>query len=512
MQNAALAAPTDADTARMSKSAVLALSLVACLASGWVGVAHSAPQVTAKASWVMVDMIKDVNGDGFIDGDGGVPESGALSANPSTQMVGEGNHIAQPNERLIGGALSWYLSAAGFPVTLNACGSQGSQYSWSLQNTSTSTATSIPIKKLTTSTCKTRVTLPEGSYIFRLNVAAGTANATTAIPGTVKNILMVAMGDSYASGEGNPRNVGAWLAQGGPFSSFRPYWDNDVCHRSVHGAPALAALALEKSSPLTSVTLVDVSCSGATVRAGILGVQPGTGQTQIALAKSLIGDQLVDLVSLSIGGNDVGFGSVLSSCLLNANCPLSKPASGVLQNYPTLQAGVSDQTAKLQTSYSDIANCLSKRTCPSGINLAPTASVLPTMYPDIARNSNGAICSYLSMNQEDFTWARAALLNPTPPADVAYKMANQTITDLPIASSLNRQITNTTALGWKPVLGSWTRSGDSAIGHGICAGATSWTFGVQLGGQMASSAFHPNPQGQSELGKALLEAAKIASA
>jgi len=116
------------------------------------------------------------------------------------------------------------------------------------------------------------------------------------------------------------------------------------------------------------------------------------------------------------------------------------------------------------------------------------------------------------MYQEDFTWARAAILNPTPPADVAYKMANQTITNLPIASSLNRQITNTTALGWKPVLGSWTRSGDSAIGHGICAGATSWTFGVQLGGQMASSAFHPNPQGQSELGKALLEAAKIASA
>jgi len=124
MQNAALAAPTDADTARMSKSGVLALSLVACLASGWVGVAHSAPQVTAKASWVMVDTIKDVNGDGFIDGDGGVPESDALSANPSTQMVGEGNHIAQPNERLIGGALSWYLSPAGFPVTLNACGSR----------------------------------------------------------------------------------------------------------------------------------------------------------------------------------------------------------------------------------------------------------------------------------------------------------------------------------------------------------------------------------------------------
>jgi lysophospholipase L1-like esterase len=506
------AAQTDADTVHMSKPRLLALSLVACLASGWIGVAHSVPPVVAKASWAMVDMAKDVNNDGFIDGDGGVPKSGALSANPSTQMIGEGNHVSQPNERLIAGALSWYLSPTGFPVTLIACGSQGSQYSWSLVNTTTAAVISVPAKKLSPSTCKTRVTLPEGNYTFTLNITEGAAKASVTTTAIVKNILMVAMGDSYASGEGNPRNVGAWLTQGGPFSSFRPYWDNDVCRRSVHGAPALAALALEKSSPLTSVTLVDVSCSGATVRQGILGTQPGTGQTQIALAKSLIGDQPVDLVSLSIGGNDVGFGSVLSSCLLNANCPLSKPSSGVLQSYPTLQAGVSDQTAKLQTAYSDIANCLSKRTCPNGINLAPTASVLPTMYPDIARNSNGAICSYLSMNQEDFTWARAAILNPTPPPEVAYKTTNQTIANLPIASSLNRQITNTTALGWKPVLGSWTRSGDSVIGHGICAGATSWTFGVQFGGQMSSAAFHPNPQGQVELGKALLEAAKIATA
>ena len=496
----------------MSKSRLLITSLIACLPLSVAVVAHSVPQVVAKASWSMVDTIKDVNNDGFIDGDGGVPKSGALSINPSVQMVGEGNHIAQPHERLIGGALSWYLSQAGFPVTLNACESRGSQYSWTLLNTTTQAVTSIATKQLTKATCKTHATLPEGSYTFTLNVTAGTTNATVTIPATVKNILMVAMGDSYASGEGNPRNVDAWLTQGGPFSAFRPYWDNDVCHRSVHGAPALAALALEKTSALTSVTLVDVSCTGATVRQGILGVQPGTGQTQIALAKSLIGEQPVDLVSISIGGNDIGFGSVLSSCLLNANCPLSKPTSGALQSYPTLQAGVSDQTAKLQAAYSEIANCLSKRTCPSGINLAPTASVLPTMYPDLARNSNGAICSYLSMTQQDFTWARAAILNPTPPSEVAYTTTSQTVASLSITSSLNRQITNTTALGWKPVLGSWTRSGDSAMGHGVCAGTASWTFGVQFGGQMSSASFHPNPQGQIELGKALLEAAKIAIA
>ncbi len=43
----------------------------------------------------MVAQSKDANGDGFIDGDGGVPASGALSSRPSTTIVGEGNRVAQ---------------------------------------------------------------------------------------------------------------------------------------------------------------------------------------------------------------------------------------------------------------------------------------------------------------------------------------------------------------------------------------------------------------------------------
>ena len=63
----------------------------------------------AQGSWSMVPQSKDVNKDGFIDGDGGVPKSGAMSSNPSSTYVGAENFIAQPNERLIGGSLSWYL-------------------------------------------------------------------------------------------------------------------------------------------------------------------------------------------------------------------------------------------------------------------------------------------------------------------------------------------------------------------------------------------------------------------
>lgn len=493
-------------TLRVLASAVVGLGLLGTLH----GAAEAAPSTVARAAWSMVDMTKDVNHDGFIDGDGGVPKSGALSLTPSPVFVGAGNHLAQPNERLIAGALSWYLSPAGFPVTLDACASSGTSYSWSLTSTATGTVTSVPAKPLTKQACHTRVTLPEGAYTFALTVTRGATVARTTIAAEVRNILMVAMGDSYASGEGNPRNVDAWVTQGGLLSAFRPYWDQDACHRSVHGAPAQAALALERSSPYTSVALVDVTCSGATVRQGILGAQAEAGQSQVALARSLVGTLPVDLVTISIGGNDIGFGSVLSTCLLNANCPLVPATSGVLQRYPSLQAGVADQTAKLPAAYSDIAACLSGRTCPDGLRLAPGAAVLPTLYPDISRSSDGSMCSYLSMGTQDFTWARAAILNPTPPPSVAYATTNQGTKTLPIAATLNQQIAATTSLGWKPVLQAWSRSGDSAQGHGICAGSNSWVWGVQLGSQMIGAAFHPNQPGERQLAAAIAEAAKSA--
>ncbi len=496
----------------MWRRSTLAITFAGVLALPLAPVVAAGPNVVAKGSWSMVEMTKDVNHDGVIDGDGGVPKSGALSLTPSKQIVGTGNHIAQPNERLIGGTLSWYLSPAGFPVSLNACASTGDSYQWTLRNSAHQVVAALVKKPLTSKTCRTRVTLPEGDYTFTLNVWTGSHISSIDLPARVNNIVFLSLGDSYASGEGNPRNVDAWITQGGLFSTFTPYWDESGCHRSVRGAPALAALALEKVSPQTSVTLVDVSCSGATIRQGILGTQPGTSQSQVALAKTILGNQSVDVISLSIGGNDVGFGSVLNSCFTTANCPLAKPSAGPLQNYPTLNAGVSDQTTKLANAYADVANCLAGKTCTNAPTLSPTASVLPTLYPDIARNSNGSICSYLTMTQEDFSWARSSMLNPAPPTSVTYRTSAQTSVALPVSSSLNQQISNTVNLGWKPVTASWTRSGDSPIGHGICAGSQSWVFGVQLGGSMVGAAFHPNPTGQTQIAASIVEAAKLATA
>lgn len=487
------------------------ISCAALLTAAATSTAHSAPApVQAKASWSMVDLSKDVDGDGFIDGDGGVPKSGALTMTPSTIMVGAGNHIAQPNERLINGSLSWYLSPEGFPVTLNACGSQGKHFTWSITNTTASTVQQLPVKSLTAKTCKTRVTLPEANYRFELRVTDASTSAAKVIEGQVKNVLMLALGDSYASGEGNPRNVQAWVQQGGLFATFRPYWDDEECHRSARSAPAQAALALEKSSTQTSVTFVDVTCSGATVPLGILGQQTGQLPSQLAQARSIIGTNPVDLITLSIGGNDVGFASIISSCLVNSNCPLVQANSGLLRVFPTLNAGVTAQTAKLPNAYASIANCFTGRACSNPITLAPNAAVLPTLYPDITRNAAGGPCEYLTMTAQDFTWARNATLLPAPPSAVNYTTTNQGVKSIPLPSgSLNQQVQATASLGWHPVTGTWARSGESTGGHGVCAGAASWVFPGQLGA-MSSGSFHPNPEGLRQMAAAITEAAKVA--
>jgi hypothetical protein len=131
-----------------------------------------------------------------------------------------------------------------------------------------------PIKK-----CTSNVKLPEGNYSFTLTVKSGRSTVKKTLRGSVNNYVMVSMGDSYASGEGNPRNIDAYLEQAGLFSSFTPYWDDTSCARSTHSAPARAALELEKSSPYFSVTFIDVSCSGATINLGVLGPQARARQT-----------------------------------------------------------------------------------------------------------------------------------------------------------------------------------------------------------------------------------------
>lgn len=495
------------------------LAAAAVTLPAWMpGSAMAAPTVVAKGSWVMVPMSKDANGDGFIDGDGGVPTSGALSLTPARTYQGAGNGIAQPNERLINGAVSWYLDPAGYPVRLNACASSGDRYRWRITRRSDGAAVlTTPERALGKKTCTSQVTLPEGAYDFELTVR-GHGRASTTIPARVRNILMVAMGDSYASGEGNPRNVEAWLRDGGAFIPFNPYWDDDRCRRSTRGGPAQAALMLEQASSTTSVTLVDVACSGATVDAGVLGPQPNAGQalSQLEQVRRIVGNRALDLVTISIGGNDVGFTNILASCATVSDCPIQPASSGSLAKYPTLQQGVQAQTAELPGDYARIAACLGGASCALVGNrgvpplvMADDAAVLPTLYPDITRSASGQPCSYLTLSPSDFAWARDTILDPNPAGSYDYRSGSGSATSLSLAAgTLNQQVGGTFTLGWHPVTKIWAVTGQSAAGHGVCAGNDAWVFGLTTLQGFSSAGFHPNPQGQQAIGEAIAGAAR----
>jgi lysophospholipase L1-like esterase len=103
-----------------------------------------------------------------------------------------------------------------------------------------------------------------------------------------------ALGDSYSSGEGNP--------------PFDPGTDEplDGCHRSPAGWPRIIA----RQDPRIGM-VGHIACSGATSRALRHRYNSEPPQLRQLAARR------VDLVTITIGGNDIGFGQVLSDCYLS---------------------------------------------------------------------------------------------------------------------------------------------------------------------------------------------------
>lgn len=116
------------------------------------------------------------------------------------------------------------------------------------------------------------VAVPEGGPTITLSHAV------------VRERLIVALGDSFSSGEGNPdhpasfkavtpvarwpveRNAGRYILQDAA------WWD-DACHRSLLSWPALAALSQAISNQHEVVQFASFACSGAEIYDGMLRAQ-----------------------------------------------------------------------------------------------------------------------------------------------------------------------------------------------------------------------------------------------
>ena len=186
----------------------------------------------------------------------------------------------------------------------------------------------------------------------------------------VRDILIAGLGDSIASGEGNPDRAIALSDEGFCFRSYlggaadeyyRPsragykggracgtagslqtwqhygaLWLNAACHRSLYSYQTRTALALAVRYPHIAVTYLPLACTGASIPDGLLGSQrareclssakcQGTVSGQVAelrdalaAAKRRQPDRKLDLLLLTIGANDINFSGLVSDVIVDA--------------------------------------------------------------------------------------------------------------------------------------------------------------------------------------------------
>jgi len=152
-----------------------------------------------------------------------------------------------------------------------------------------------------------------------------------------------ALGDSYTSGPLIPTQVDA------------------NCARSDHNYPSLVAAA-DRIGDFT-----DASCSGATTNE--MWQAQGTNAPQLdAVTRD------ATLVTLQIGGNDIGFGSIISTC---AGLSVSDPAGNPCERYYTA-SGTDQLAANVARTAPKVAQVL------RAIHTrAPHAEVVVVGYPDL---------------------------------------------------------------------------------------------------------------------------------
>ncbi len=189
----------------------------------------------------------------------------------------------------------------------------------------------------------------------------------------VRDVFIAGLGDSVASGEGNPDRQIALSDEGFCFQSylggpgseyFRPsragykggracgspgqmqawqresaLWFNPACHRSLYSYQTRTAIALAVRYPHIAVTYLPLACTGATIVDGLFGAQrareclvtrsgvdcQGKVNAQLAelreavtAAKRRQPDRKLDLVLLSIGANDINFSGLVADVIVES--------------------------------------------------------------------------------------------------------------------------------------------------------------------------------------------------
>ncbi|MGW1625341.1 SGNH/GDSL hydrolase family protein [Streptomyces sp. NPDC002172] len=214
-------------------------------------------------------------------------------------------------------------------------------------------------------------------------VTVGREGGSAASPHTLPKGPYVALGDSYTAGPDIPDRHG------------RPAG----CERSDRNYPSLVAAGLG----LRSAGFKDVSCSGA-VTADLAAPQTTDDGVNPAQLSALTAS--TRLVTLGIGGNDIGFGPLLTTCVKFgvAYRLAERIASGAADRAPCRGRYVADGTDEIDGRIGAVGRRL------SGVlddirRRAPAARVYVVGYPAILP-AEGTGCAALGLAPGDVGFLR----------------------------------------------------------------------------------------------------------
>ena len=274
----------------------------------------------------------------------------------------------------------------------------------------------------------------------------------------VKDLLIVGMGDSFGSGEGNPdvpvrfsrersadygeprkgvrlagypARVGAWKEIGDKrFIKQNAQWLDQACHRSLYSHQLRAALQLAIEVPHRAITYVGLACSGAETTFGLFLYYKGNEWvpnppqfSQISAAavaqcgkhkapnidlpeayhlnnklpelNGLVlrrcdrkNSRPIDLLFLSVGGNDIGFSRLVANAVLSDHSMLKKLGGWFGQVHGTRQARAA--LKRLHYRYKSLNRALHNIL---HIPWSQSRRIILTSYPRMAMMRDGkSIC------------------------------------------------------------------------------------------------------------------------
>ena len=309
---------------------------------------------------------------------------------------------------------------------------------------------------------------------------------------TLDDVVLAGVGDSSASGEGNPKF----------------YFEQ--CDRSVVAYQFQAALFVEQEDPHTTVTFLHPACSGARLdhmwkrefrgTRGDAHLPPQLHQIASRLTrKDIRRKPKIDAAMAGVGVNDIGFGPVLEYCLAFEHqipafrCPDGKvkaelDADGFVVRFYSHEAGrplsdwIDDMVGAraLRPKYAAFMREVRAGLEDGGLGLRKTARVLLTQYPNFSRNKDG-VCDTSG--------------NTLPPR--WFPSTWGWMGDL--GERLSKVIRGSSALGYTVV----PMTQETFHPHGYCVyDGTSWFVGIfesRWRQGNVNGGFHPNAAGHGEM-------------